>query len=56
MKGLSKQAIDLADEYLKIPMYGFSESLNISVSAAIVLQSLRDKLTNSDIEWDLDEE
>ncbi len=55
MRGLSKQAIDQADEYLKIPMYGFSESLNISVSAAIILQALRAQLTNSSIKWSLNE-
>lgn len=53
MKGLSEQAIKLADEYLKIPMFGFSESLNISVSAAIILQSLKLRLNNSEINWQL---
>ena len=52
-RGLSDQSIELADEYLKIPMYGFSESLNISVSAAIVLQTLKTKLNNSEIGWHL---
>ncbi len=56
MKGLSGEAIELADEYLKIPMHGFSESLNISVSAAIILQTLRMKLNDSDIEWKLKED
>ncbi len=56
MRGLSKQAIDQADEFLKIPMYGFSESLNISVSAAIVLQTLRGKLAKSNIKWGLTED
>ena len=53
MRGLSDRALEMADEYLKIPMFGFSESLNISVSAAIVLQNLRAKLRNSEIEWQL---
>ena len=34
LTGLTPQAIDLADSYVKIPMYGFTESFNISVSAA----------------------
>lgn len=42
LEGLSKEALDLADETRKIATYGFTESLNLSVSAAICLKSLRD--------------
>jgi tRNA (guanosine-2'-O-)-methyltransferase len=35
-EGLSETALSLADEYVAIPMYGFVESFNISVSAALV--------------------
>ena len=42
LEGLSKEALDLADETKKIATYGFTESLNLSVSAAICLKSLRD--------------
>src|SRR5690606_31811410 len=42
--GLSKMVLDNADSFLKIPMTGFTESLNIPVSAAIILQSLAQKL------------
>lgn len=55
-EGLSKNIIDQADGYIKIPMYGFTESLNISVSAAIILQILSQKLRDSDIDWTLSEE
>jgi tRNA (guanosine-2'-O-)-methyltransferase len=51
--GLSDKVIDLADERLAIPMYGFTESLNISVSAAIVLQHLVAKLRNARVNWQL---
>jgi len=51
LAGLSDQAIELADGYLKIPMYGFTESFNISVSAAIILHHLTHKLRNSEISW-----
>lgn len=54
LTGLSETALDLADEYLKIPMFGFTESLNISVSVAIILHFLTNKLHNSDIAWQLD--
>ena len=53
MKGLSEKALDLADEYVKIPMMGFTESFNISVSAAIVLYELNSRLRNSSIDWSL---
>lgn len=53
--GLSDIAIQNADEYLKIPMFGFTESFNISVSAAIILQHLTLKLRSSDINWQLSE-
>jgi tRNA (guanosine-2'-O-)-methyltransferase len=37
-------------------MVGFTESLNISVAAAIILQDVTTKLKNSDIDWQLSEE
>ncbi len=52
-RGLSDIAISNADEYVKIPMYGFTESYNISVSAAIVLSNLTSRLFKSDVEWRL---
>jgi len=51
--GLSKIAMEQADEFVKIPMFGFTESFNISVSAAICLHQLTLKLRNSDINWKL---
>tara|TARA_B110000503_G_scaffold141820_1_gene236519 strand:- start:2808 stop:3464 length:657 start_codon:yes stop_codon:yes gene_type:complete len=54
--GLSDVVMQQADGYLKIPMVGFTESLNISVSAAIIIQDLTNRLRNSDIKWQLSEE
>jgi tRNA (guanosine-2'-O-)-methyltransferase len=54
--GLSKEIIEQADGFLKIPMFGFTESLNISVSAAIVIQSVTNRLRSSEIKWQLTEE
>ena len=54
--GLSKLVLDQADTYLKIPMVGFTESLNISVCVAIILQQLTEKLRKSDIKWHLSEQ
>lgn len=52
-EGLSNTVIEAADVHLKIPMVGFSESLNISVSAAIILQTLTSRLRKSDLPWQL---
>jgi tRNA (guanosine-2'-O-)-methyltransferase len=52
-EGLSKDVMDNADGYLKIPMVGFTESLNISVAAAIILQSMNEKLKKSNVKWQL---
>lgn len=52
-EGLSEDVMNHADGYLKIPMVGFTESLNISVSAAIIIQDLTNRLRNSNIDWKL---
>lgn len=54
--GLSDNLLSMADAYLKIPMYGFTSSLNVSVSAAIILQNITEKLKNSNINWQLTQE
>ncbi|MFT6369888.1 MAG: tRNA (guanosine-2'-O-)-methyltransferase [Maribacter sp.] len=51
--GLSSVALEQADGFLKIPMKGFTESLNISVAAAIILHNITDKLIQTDIPWQL---
>lgn len=51
--GLSEDIMNQADTYLKIPMVGFTESLNISVSAAIIIQQLTNKLRRSNVDWKL---
>lgn len=52
-EGLSQEVIDQADGYLKIPMVGFTESLNISVSAAIIIQDITNRLRQSEVDWKL---
>lgn len=49
--GASDLIMSKADGYLKIPMYGFTESLNVSVAAAITLQNTTDRLHKSDLDW-----
>ncbi|MBQ2541773.1 MAG: RNA methyltransferase [Bacteroidales bacterium] len=54
--GLSDIVMDNADEFVRIPMYGFTESFNISVSAALCLYELTTKLRNSNIDWHLSQQ
>lgn len=56
LNGLTEQALELADEFIQIPMVGFTESYNISVSAAVILYSLRKRLEGSELEWRIGEE
>ncbi len=56
LNGLTDTALELADEYIQIPMVGFTESYNISVSAAIILSRLRIRLEDSSIKWRLQDE
>lgn len=55
LNGLTDRALKLADEMLRIPMAGFTESYNISVSAAIILYQLRKKLEKSSVNWKIGE-
>ena len=54
--GLSEEVMQQADGFLKIPMVGYTESLNISVSAAIIIQDVTNRLRQSDIHWQLTDE
>jgi tRNA (guanosine-2'-O-)-methyltransferase len=51
--GLSKEVLDQADTFIRIPMFGFTESYNISVSAALLLYTLTQRLHNSAVKWQL---
>jgi tRNA (guanosine-2'-O-)-methyltransferase len=54
-KGISDKLHDMADCYVRIPMYGFTDSLNLSVSVAICLSILTSRLRESGIPWQLSE-
>jgi tRNA (guanosine-2'-O-)-methyltransferase len=56
LTGLSNYFIENADVRLKIPMVGFTESLNISVSAGIFLHHLSSRLRSSNQQIGLSEE
>ncbi len=54
--GLSSLAMEHADEFVKIPMHGFTESFNISVSAALCFYELTTRIRKTDINWKLSDE
>jgi tRNA (guanosine-2'-O-)-methyltransferase len=56
LNGLSDRALELGDEFIQIPMVGFTESYNISVSAAIILYTLRKRLESSSLKWGIEED
>lgn len=54
--GLSQAALDQSDEFVTIPMFGFTQSFNISVSVAICLYQIIMKLHASTTNWRLTQE
>ncbi len=54
-KGVTQVALEQADYLVRIPMYGFAESLNVSVSVAIILNEMRNRLNNSSVNWKLND-
>ncbi|MBT3611417.1 MAG: RNA methyltransferase [Flavobacteriales bacterium] len=56
VKGCSEQTLKLADRRMRIPMYGFTESFNISVSVSLCLQHLIYKMRNSAVNWRMNQE
>jgi tRNA (guanosine-2'-O-)-methyltransferase len=54
--GLSESVLQNADEFVAIPMYGFTQSFNISVSVAIFLQHIIPQLHTSSLAWQLSPE
>ena len=56
VRGCSEETLKLADKRMKIPMYGFTESFNISVSVSLCLQHLTYKMRNSAVNWRMTQE
>ncbi len=55
-QGVSDTVMAVADEHVRIDMYGFVESLNVSVCGAIIANTLVTRLRDSDIEWRLSDD
>lgn len=56
LSGVSDEAIELADQLIHIPMHGFTESFNISVSTALCLQYLTTEMRKLELDWRLSED
>lgn len=56
VSGISDEVRALADDYVRIPMYGFTESFNISVAAALSLYELTDRMRRTFNDWCLSEQ
>ncbi len=56
LTGLSNEILDMSDQSVRIPMYGFTESLNISNSVAIILSYFIEKIKKEVVNWTLSEE
>ena len=54
-EGISQTILDNADDFVKIPMVGFTESFNLSVAGALLLYTLSARLHQSGINWQLSE-
>jgi tRNA (guanosine-2'-O-)-methyltransferase len=56
-EGISEEVFEMADAYVKIPMFGFTESFNVSVCAALCMYELGNRIrSNSSIDWRLTED
>lgn len=56
LTGASEVAMQMADVYMKIPTVGFTESLNVSVASAIIMQHLTQRMRDEKQPWRLTDE
>jgi len=57
LTGLTDEALEQADAYVRLPMYGFTESYNISVSVALALFSVTERMRKDEnVNWELSED
>lgn len=53
--GISETVVEAADDFLRIPMAGFIDSLNVSASAAVILYNLTSRMRVEGVAWQLSE-
>lgn len=56
LDGLSEYAVENADAKVRVPMFGFTESMNVSVTAAVSMNMLMTRIRATDLPWRLSEE
>lgn len=54
--GITETVFEMADEFVKIPMHGFTESFNISVCAALCMYELTTRIRKENIPYQLSEQ
>ena len=55
-EGLTAAVREEVAEHIRIPMFGFTKSFNISVSAALILRELTRRMRSSPVPWQLSDE
>jgi tRNA (guanosine-2'-O-)-methyltransferase len=56
LTGATATALSLADVCVKIPMAGFTESMNVAGAAAVITESIMRRLRSSSLAWQLSDE
>lgn len=52
-EGISQEAFENSDGIISIPMYGFTESFNVSVAGSLILQPIISRIHESNVDWQL---
>ncbi len=56
LTGASCTALKYADATMVIPMHGFTESLNVSVAAAAIIQNITHRIRELNVPWQLSDD
>ena len=56
LSGASATAMKMADVFMKIPTYGFTESLNVGAAAAVIVHDLTERMRRENKSWQLSDE
>ncbi|MFM9984440.1 MAG: TrmH family RNA methyltransferase [Flavobacteriales bacterium] len=56
LTGASETALRMADQKVIIPMYGFTESLNVSVAAGVIFNFISGEIRKRNLNWQLSNE
>lgn len=51
--GLDNRVFEQADQHLHVPIYGVTESFNVSITASVILHELTSKLHQANFDWQL---